>query len=102
MALGQSGQEYKWGGMSGSLVYRLDENDNLFKPCGIMHGARDGLDTAFFATHLDFIQEDCSSSLSYSKPQSPHIPSQAPSATPPLMSFSPRSTTASGKQDRCR
>ena len=32
----------------------------------------------------------------------PHIPSHSPWATPPLMSFSPKSATASGRQLRCR
>ena len=59
---GEAEEEFKWGGMSGSLVYRLDESENLFKPCGIMYAARDGLDTLFFATHLDFIKDDGSMS----------------------------------------
>ena len=49
---------YRWGGMSGSLVYRRDMSENRFFPCGILHGAGEGLDATFFATHLDFIQED--------------------------------------------
>jgi hypothetical protein len=49
-------EEIRWGGMSGSLVYRLDETDNLFKPCGVLHSGwpRAGLDTTFFLTVTDF------------------------------------------------
>ena len=50
--------EFRWGGMSGSLVYRLDPNQNRFLPCGILHAAGEGLDAIFYATHLDFIQPD--------------------------------------------
>ncbi len=50
--------EYRWGGMSGSLVYRLDSTANRFVACGIMHAAKNGLQGVFYATHLDFIQAD--------------------------------------------
>ena len=48
--------EYRWGGMSGSLVYRLDPTANRFVACGILHSAGEGLDATFYATHLDVIQ----------------------------------------------
>src|SRR5579872_1055388 len=50
--------EFRWGGMSGSLVYRLDTAENRFVPCGILHAAGEGLDATFYATHLDFIRPD--------------------------------------------
>jgi hypothetical protein len=50
--------EYRWGGMSGSLVYRHDPTENRFMACGILHSAGEGLDAIFYATHLDFIQPD--------------------------------------------
>lgn len=50
--------EFRWGGMSGSLVYRLDPSAARFVPCGILHAAQDGLQGLFYATHLDFIQAD--------------------------------------------
>ena len=50
--------EYRWGGMSGSLVYRLDTTESRFFACGILHSAGEGLDAIFYATHLDFIQPD--------------------------------------------
>lgn len=49
---------FRWGGMSGSLVYRLDRAQNHFIPCGILHAAGEGLDAIFYCTHLDFIQSD--------------------------------------------
>lgn len=50
--------DYRWGGMSGSLVYRLDQSKNHFVACGILHSAGEGLGATFYATHLDFIQPD--------------------------------------------
>lgn len=49
---------FRWGGMSGSLVYRLDRAKSHFFPCGILHAAGEGLDATFFCTHLDFIRSD--------------------------------------------
>lgn len=49
---------YRWGGMSGSLVYRLDAKENRFVPCGILHAAGEGLNAVFVATHLDLIGSD--------------------------------------------
>lgn len=49
---------FRWGGMSGSLVYRLDREQNLYMPCGILHSAGEGLDATFLCAHLDFIQGD--------------------------------------------
>lgn len=50
--------EFRWGGMSGSLVYRLDPGQNRFIPCGILHSAGVGLDATFYSIHLDFIRPD--------------------------------------------
>ena len=50
--------EYRWGGMSGSLVYRKDSALSRFVPCGILHAAGNGKNATFFATHLDFIHDD--------------------------------------------
>jgi hypothetical protein len=49
---------FRWGGMSGSLVYRLDRAVKRFVPCGILHAAGEGLDATFYCTHLDFIRGD--------------------------------------------
>ena len=49
---------FRWGGMSGSLVYRLDQAANRFVPCGILHAAGEGLDATFYCTHLDFVCGD--------------------------------------------
>lgn len=49
---------FRWGGMSGSLVYRLHWAQNSFLLCGILHAAGEGLDSTFYCTHLDFIQRD--------------------------------------------
>lgn len=56
---------FRWGGMSGSLVYRLDANRSLFVPCGILHAAGEGLDAIFYCTHLEYIQAD--GTISFSK-----------------------------------
>jgi len=50
--------DFRWGGMSGSLVYRLEASQNHFVPCGILHAAGEGLGATFYATHLDVIQAD--------------------------------------------
>ena len=50
--------EYRWGGMSGSLVYRYDRDDARFVPCGILHSAGHGINAVFYATHLDMVSED--------------------------------------------
>ena len=50
--------EYSWGGMSGSLVYRYDTDESRFVPCGILSAAGEGLNTVFYATHLDLISID--------------------------------------------
>lgn len=50
--------EYRWGGMSGSLVYRFDELQASFVPCGIFRAAGEGSDTVFYATHLDRISAE--------------------------------------------
>lgn len=50
--------EFRWGGMSGSLVYRFDTDENRFVPCGIFRAGGEGLNTVFYATHLDLIQSD--------------------------------------------
>ncbi len=49
---------FRWGGMSGSLVYRLDRVQNRFFPCGILHAAGEGPNATFYCTHLDFIRGD--------------------------------------------
>lgn len=51
-------QEYKWGGMSGSLVYRLDSTENKLVPCAIFHSSSGGIDGVFYATHLDLVNEN--------------------------------------------
>lgn len=50
--------EYRWGGMSGSLVYRYDDTEARFVPCGIFRAAGEGVNTVFYAAHLDLISED--------------------------------------------
>jgi hypothetical protein len=51
-------QDFVWGGMSGSLVYRLDSEEKRLFPCAIFHSSSGGLDGVFCATHLDLINEN--------------------------------------------
>ena len=49
-------KNYVWGGMSGSLVYRLNPESEKWVPCAIFHSSTsDGLEGYFCATHLDLI-----------------------------------------------
>ena len=57
MISGRPMTEYRWGGMSGSLVYRYDASVGRFVPCGIFRAAGQGTDTVFYATHLDLLNE---------------------------------------------
>ena len=50
--------EFKWGGMSGSMVYRLDSDSMQFFVSGVLHGAGEGLDGSFFMSKASVIQED--------------------------------------------
>lgn len=51
--------EYRWGGMSGSLVYRFDATSSRFFPCGILHSTvGDGNAALFVATYLGCIRSD--------------------------------------------
>lgn len=51
-------EEYKWGGMSGSLAYRYDSEEERFIPCGILSAASVGTEAVFYATRLDVLSED--------------------------------------------
>jgi hypothetical protein len=51
-------EQWLWGGMSGSMVYRLDLNSNQFYVTGFLHAAGEGLNTYFFASRADLINED--------------------------------------------
>jgi hypothetical protein len=51
-------QDYIWGGMSGSLVYRLDSTEIKLVPCAIFHSSSGELDGAFYATHLDLVNKN--------------------------------------------
>lgn len=50
--------EFPWGGMSGSLVYRLDRETNKFLPCAILREAGESLQSPFYATNLNSIASD--------------------------------------------
>ena len=52
-------QSYVWGGMSGSLVYRLNTDLDRWVPCAIFHSSTsDGFEGYFCATHLDLINSN--------------------------------------------
>ena len=51
-------EEFRWGGMSGSMVYRLDPDEMKFYVSGFLHAASEGLSASFFAARADLIQED--------------------------------------------
>jgi len=50
--------EFEWGGISGSMVYRLDPVLMRFFVTGFLHAAGRGLDAVFYASRADVIQED--------------------------------------------
>ncbi len=50
--------EFRWGGMSGSMVYRLDPDLMQFFVTGFLHAAGEGLDAVFYMGRADAIQED--------------------------------------------
>lgn len=47
-----------WGGMSGSMVYRLDPDTNQFHVTGLLHAAGEGLQGSFFAGRVDCLTAD--------------------------------------------
>jgi hypothetical protein len=49
--------EFRWGGMSGSMVYRLDPELNQFFVAGFVHAAGEGLQASFYAGRADLIQD---------------------------------------------
>jgi hypothetical protein len=50
--------DFRWGGMSGSMVYRLDPALQRFFVTGFLHAAGKGLEAIFYASRADLIQED--------------------------------------------
>ena len=50
--------EYRWGGMSGSMVYRYDPLLQHFFVTGFLHSATEGLCASFLASRADVIQAD--------------------------------------------
>jgi hypothetical protein len=50
--------EFTWGGMSGSMVYRLDPSLNQFFVTGFLHAAGEGLQGSFFASRADLLLDD--------------------------------------------
>jgi hypothetical protein len=50
--------DFRWGGMSGSMVYRLDPEAHRFFVTGFLHAAGEGLRASFFASRADTIQRD--------------------------------------------
>jgi hypothetical protein len=50
--------EFKWGGMSGSMVYRLDLDLLQLFATGFLHAAGEGLDAVFYMGRADVIQDD--------------------------------------------
>jgi hypothetical protein len=50
--------EFRWGGMSGSMGYRLDPDEMKFYVSGFLHAAGEGLSASFFAARSDLIQDD--------------------------------------------
>lgn len=51
-------ENYIWGGMSGSMVYRLEPNSSQFYVTGFLHAAGEGLNVNFYAGRADVIRED--------------------------------------------
>jgi hypothetical protein len=49
---------FTWGGMSGSMAYRLDLETNQFHVAGFLHAAGEGLQASFFAGRADVLQDD--------------------------------------------
>ena len=50
--------EFRWGGMSGSLVYRVDRDSNRFVPCAILREAGETFQATFYATNINVITRD--------------------------------------------
>lgn len=50
--------EFRWGGMSGSMLYRVDPALNQFFVAGFLQAAGDGLSASFFAARADLLKED--------------------------------------------
>lgn len=51
-------EEWVWGGISGSMAYRLDLRDNQFHVAGFLYAAGEGLNASFFASRADVLNED--------------------------------------------
>lgn len=51
-------EKFVWGGMSGSMAYRLDLETNQFHVAGFLHAAGEGLQASFFAGRADCLRED--------------------------------------------
>lgn len=51
-------EKFVWGGMSGSMAYRLDLETNQFHVAGFLHAAGEGLRASFFAGRADRLCED--------------------------------------------
>lgn len=51
-------EKFVWGGMSGSMAYRLDLETNQFHVAGFLHAAGEGLQASFFAGRADRLRED--------------------------------------------
>jgi len=51
-------EKFVWGGISGSMVFRLDLETNQFHVVGFLHAAGEGLQASFFAGRADALQED--------------------------------------------
>ena len=50
--------QVRWGGVSGSMVYRHDLETNQFHVIGVLRAAGDGLHGSFFAGRADFLRDD--------------------------------------------
>lgn len=50
--------EFRWGGMSGSMVYRLDLSLNQFFVTGFFNAAGDGLHVSYYASRADLLLEN--------------------------------------------
>jgi hypothetical protein len=51
-------EQWLWGGMSGSMVYRLDLNSNQYHVTGFLRAAGEGLNVSFYAGRADVLNEN--------------------------------------------